>query len=177
MVLYNYGETWSIYGRYDSDDTFRYTVWRSGGALWENRTEWNSWNYFYYPRHYPYKNIASGNKIYDLGFYWTGDSANRIWAYVRLYQKESSFVRYDGYDSHLSGRYEPKDTFRYVHWRSNGTLYNDYTERTDWWTYYNPRHYPYENISTGDKINDLGNYWTGNGTDRIWALYFIWDYN
>ena len=72
------------------------------------------------------------------------------------------------------GRYGSQDTIRYVHWRSTGAYGGDFTETNgSWCDFYYPRHSPYKNIPSDDKINTLNMYWTGGYTDRTWALYEI----
>ena len=75
-----------MYGRYNDTDIIRYTYWRKDGNKGGDATETNDWNHFYYPRHYPYKNIPTSEKIHSLAYYWDGAYADKIWAldYMRL---------------------------------------------------------------------------------------------
>ena len=79
------GVIWPVYGKYDPLGTIRFIEWNSQSRYLADFTEDTRWVCMYYPRHYPYKNIASGEKPYELGFVWEDGNTHRMWTlYKRL---------------------------------------------------------------------------------------------
>ena len=81
LADYSNNDSWvhfNYHKKYNSEDVITTIHWTHFGNIGADITENKGWNDFYYSRHYPYKNIPTDEKIYDVWYIWNGSYTDRI---------------------------------------------------------------------------------------------------